>query len=65
MASGRSNRATDPLDERDNQAGIIPRDFRSEYSLAGHSFLLGDFRLGAESAREQFLADDRGPEARR
>lgn len=41
--------------------GIIPRDFRSEYSLAGHSFQPVTFAVVKRV--EQFLLslDDRGP----
>lgn len=41
--------------------GIIPRDFRSEYSLAGHSFQSVTFAVVKRV--EQFLLslDDRGP----
>lgn len=41
--------------------GIIPRDFRSEYSLAGHSFQSVTFAMAKRV--EQFLLslDDRGP----
>lgn len=42
---------------RERQAGIIPRDFRSVYSLAGHSFLPVTFAAARRSAEIAESAD--------